>query len=113
MPGGRVQPVLAELVGLWSQLAALEREHKLDFLREPDLGFAWAAWRWAEGEDLDDVLMVTGLAAGDFVRWMKLLIDICGQVADAAGDDVPLRRVAREAIKALKRGVVAYRMLGE
>ena len=34
---------------LWADLDALERDHRLDFLREPDLGFAWAAYRWAEG----------------------------------------------------------------
>ena len=38
------------------ELDELERVHKLDFLREPDLGFAWAAYRWAEGDHLDDVL---------------------------------------------------------
>ena len=38
------------------RLDALEREHRLSFLREPDLGFAWAAYRWAGGHRLDDVL---------------------------------------------------------
>ena len=84
---------------LWRELAALERDHRLDFLREPDPGFAWAAYRWAEGDDLDEVLGGTTLAAGDFVRWVKQLIDLCGQVADAAGD-TPLRRTAREAVAA-------------
>ncbi len=107
LPGGRVKDVIAETVRLWGQLDALERDHKLDFLRQPDLGFAWAAYRWAEGDDLDDVLEVVELAAGDFVRWMKQLIDMCGQVADAAGD-VPLRRTARQTMDLLKRGVVAY-----
>ena len=112
IPGGRVQEVLVEVVRLWGRLDALERDNKLDFLREPDLGFAWAAWRWAEGDDLDDVLMVTGLAAGDFVRWMKQLLDLCGQVADAAGDR-PLRKTARSTAKLLKRGVVAYSVMAE
>ena len=112
IPGGQVRPVLGELVRVWAQLDALERDHKLDFLREPDMGFAWAAWRWAEGDDLDDVLMVTGLSAGDFVRWMKQLLDLCGQVADAAGDS-PLRSTARQAAKSLKRGVIAYSVLAE
>ncbi|HYJ26350.1 MAG TPA: DEAD/DEAH box helicase [Nocardioides sp.] len=112
IPGGQVRPVLGELVRLWGQLDALERDHKLDFLREPDIGFAWAAWRWAEGDDLDDVLMVTGLSAGDFVRWMKQLLDLCGQVADAAGDS-PLRDTARATTKALRRGVIAYSVLAE
>ncbi|HEY0644926.1 MAG TPA: RNA helicase, partial [Nocardioides sp.] len=112
MPGGQVRPVLAEVVRLWGQLDALERDHKLDFLREPDVGFAWAAWRWAEGDDLDDVLRVTGLSAGDFVRWMKQLLDLCGQVADAAGDS-DLRTTARATAKALKRGVIAYSVLAD
>ena len=97
---------------LWGELDALERDHKLDFLREPDLGFAWAAYRWAEGDDLDDVLDGTDLAAGDFVRWMKQLLDLAGQVADAAGG-TPLRATARETVGLLKRGVVAYSALTE
>ena len=61
MPGGRCAGRRSrEMVRLWGELDALEREHQLDFLREPDLGFAWAAYRWAEGDDLDDVLGVSG-----------------------------------------------------
>ncbi|MGH3365116.1 MAG: DEAD/DEAH box helicase [Nocardioidaceae bacterium] len=107
LPGGRVRDVLGEMVSLWADLDALEREHKLDFLREPDLGFAWAAYRWAEGASLDDVLTETDLAAGDFVRWVKQLLDVADQVADAAGD-TRLRKTARRASDALRRGVVAY-----
>ena len=72
----------------------------------------WAAYRWSEGDDLDDVLGATELAAGDFVRWIKQLLDLGGQVADAAGD-TPLRATAREMIANLKRGVVAYSTLVE
>ncbi|PVG83903.1 RNA helicase [Nocardioides gansuensis] len=107
VPGGRVQAVLGDMVRLWGQLDALEKDHRLDFLREPDLGFTWAAWRWAEGDELDTVLGATDLAAGDFVRWVKQLLDLAGQVADAAGDS-PLRATARECVRLLKRGVVAY-----
>ena len=101
----RSSEAIAEMVRLWGELDALERDHRLDFLREPDLGFAWAAYRWAEGDDLDDVLSATDLAAGDFVRWMKQLLDLAGQVADAAGRTRRLRETAREA--RLRRGVVA------
>ena len=104
----RSSGVLAEMVSLWADLDALEREHKLDFLREPDLGFAWAAYRWAEGATLDEVLSETDLAAGDFVRWVKQLLDLTDQVADAAGDGAALRKTARAASAALRRGVVAY-----
>jgi ATP-dependent RNA helicase HelY len=112
VPGGRIRGVLDRMVGLWAELDALERDHHLDQLREPDLGFCWAAWRWAEGDELDDVLDGSDLAAGDFVRWMKQLLDLADQVADAAGDG-PLRETAREAAHRLRRGVVAYSSLAD
>ncbi len=104
--------MLAEMVSIWSDLDALEREHHLDQLHEPDLGFAWAAYRWAEGDELDDILAGTGLAAGDFVRWVKQLLDLADQVADASGGS-ELRAVARETAKRLRRGVVAYSSVNE
>ncbi|MPZ96043.1 MAG: RNA helicase, partial [Propionibacteriales bacterium] len=107
LPPGRVRDVLAETVSIWGDLDALERDHRVDFLREPDLGFAWAAYRWGEGASLDDVLSETDLAAGDFVRWVKQLLDLTDQIADAAGDNA-LRQTARRTAGALRRGVVAY-----
>ncbi|HEY0904996.1 MAG TPA: DEAD/DEAH box helicase [Marmoricola sp.] len=106
IPGGPVRDVLREMTSLWADLDALEREHRLDQLRQPDLGFCWAAYRWAEGDELDELLESTDLAAGDFVRWMKQLLDLAGQVGGAAGG--PLRDTAREAVDRLRRGVVAY-----
>lgn len=107
VPGGRVRDVTGEMVRLWGELSRLEKDHRLDFLRPPDLGFAWAAYRWAEGDDLDELLDVTDLAAGDFVRWIKQLLDLAGQVADAAGPG-QVRDRAREAVRLLRRGVVDY-----
>ena len=112
LPGSPVREVIGAMVKAWGELDRLEREHRLDFLRQPDLGFAWAAYRWAEGDELDDVLTVTDLAAGDFVRWMKQLLDLTGQVADAAGAG-ELRDTARDAVRLLKRGVVAYSSLND
>jgi ATP-dependent RNA helicase HelY len=107
VPGGPTRPVIEELVRIAGRVQALERQHRLDFTRLPDLGFAWATYRWAEGDDLDDVLGATDLAAGDFVRWVKQVIDLAGQVADAAGAG-PVRDAARDVVRALRRGVVAY-----
>ena len=112
LPGASVARAVEEMHRLWRDLDALERRHSLDFLREPDAGFAWAAHRWAEGDDLDEVLGVIDLAAGDFVRTMKQLIDLTGQVADASGGS-SLRATAREAVRRLRRGVVAYSNLSD
>lgn len=110
LPAGGVTRAVEQTVRLWAQLEALERDHHLDYLREPDAGFAWIAWRWAEGDELEQVLGGTDLAAGDFVRQVKQLLDLCDQVADAAGDSA-VRATARQASRALKRGVVAYSSL--
>ncbi|HLQ55910.1 MAG TPA: DEAD/DEAH box helicase [Streptosporangiaceae bacterium] len=110
LPGGRVRDMLAAMVRVWSELDGIEREHKLSFLREPDMGFAWNAHAWAQGRRLETVLE-TGLTPGDFVRAAKQLIDLLDQVALAAGQ-APLGAKARAAIDALRRGVVAYSSVG-
>jgi ATP-dependent RNA helicase HelY len=107
LPGGAGREALAAVVRIWGDLDALEGDFRLDFLREPDLGFAWAAYRWASGISLAVVLDESGLAAGDFVRWVKQILDLADQIADAAGSG-ELRRTARSTVKALRRGVVAY-----
>ena len=107
-----MKQVLAEMVvALGRPGRSWSASTTLDFLREPDLGFAWAAYRWAEGDALDEVLAETDLAAGDFVRWVKQLLDLTDQVADAAGDGA-LRRDRAPGSHALRRGVVAYSSVG-
>ncbi|HKB30851.1 MAG TPA: DEAD/DEAH box helicase [Streptosporangiaceae bacterium] len=106
LPHGQAREVLAAMARLWGELDAIERDNSLSFLREPDLGFAWAAFRWARGHRLDAVLTECGLTAGDFVRAVKQLIDLLDQIAAAA--DPGLAAAARAAIEAMRRGVVAY-----
>jgi ATP-dependent RNA helicase HelY len=53
------------------------------------------------------VLYESDLAAGDFVRWVKQLIDLTEQVADAAGGG-PLRANARAVTDQLRRGVISH-----
>jgi ATP-dependent RNA helicase HelY len=106
VPGGPVTSTIEAMQRLWGELERLEKDHKLAFLRPPDAGFAWTAYRWAEGDDLDEVLTRADLTAGDFVRQMKQLVDFAGQIADAAGDS-PVRKTARAAIGLLRRGIVS------
>ena len=103
--------VAEEMARTCAELQALEREHRLKFLATPDFGFAATVSAWVAGASLDDVLRASDMAAGDFVRAMKQLIDLVAQVAMASGDS-PLRRTAHEALDGLRRGVVAYSSLG-
>jgi ATP-dependent RNA helicase HelY len=110
LPHGRPREVLAAMVTTWGELRATEAGQHLSFLREPDLGFAWTVHAWARGTALDR-LVGPELTAGDFVRAMKQLIDLLGQlaVADAGGE---LTKTARAAMDLLRRGVVAYSGVG-
>jgi ATP-dependent RNA helicase HelY len=107
-PPGAARDALASMVHLWGELDAIEKDNRVSFLREPDLGFAWAAFRWAKGHQLDAVLSETDMTAGDFVRAVKQLLDLLGQVADAAPEGSRIRGTARRAMDEMRRGVVAY-----
>ena len=117
LPDGRANEAVGQMIRLWGRLDALEEQHRLSNAegvgqREPDLGFAWAAYRWASGYGLDAVLRDADMPAGDFVRWTKQLIDVLGQIQDAAGEDRELRTAARKAVDGLRRGVIAYSSVG-
>ncbi|ATZ27657.1 ski2-like helicase [Streptomyces lavendulae subsp. lavendulae] len=129
VPNGPAKAALGEMVRIWGRLDALEEEHRINQAegvgqREPDLGFAWAAYQWASDKSLDEVLREAEMPAGDFVRWCKQVIDVLGQIAAAApGSSAPassassaggstVARNARKAVDALLRGVVAYSSVG-
>ncbi|MDI5966963.1 DEAD/DEAH box helicase [Streptantibioticus silvisoli] len=117
LPNGAARQALGEMVKTWSRLDDLEERHKINQTegvgqREPDLGFAWPAYRWACGHDLDAVLREAEMPAGDFVRWTKQLIDVLGQISEAAPEGSTVRSTARKAVDGLLRGVVAYSSLG-
>lgn len=105
MPDAASEAAQSALRTVWREIGALERNHRRDRGREPDIGFAEAVWRWASGQELAKVLRISGLPAGDFVRWVRQVVDLAGQIATAAGPG-DLRRTCREAIAAMRRGVV-------
>ena len=109
IPTGKVQTALAEMVRLWAKLENIEKEHEVATQREPNFGFCWISFRWANGHSLQSVLKGSDLSVGDFVRSMKQLIDLMGQIATASD---ALRPKCLEAIKKLDRGVVTY-LVGE
>ena len=106
MPNEDVAEALTRMSRLWSQIEDLETEHDLPSTSMPDGGMAWMVHRWASGERLDTVLRGQDMAAGDFVRRCKQIVDLLDQVAKAATDG-QLRRTARTAVDAVLRGVVA------
>ena len=109
MPHENVANALVEVSRVWIELEALENEYDVKTQREPDFGFCYASYRWANGHSLSSILKGTDMTVGDFVRSIKQLIDLLTQIGGAAEE---LRPICREGIKRLDRGVVSY-MLGE
>ncbi|WP_457950197.1 DEAD/DEAH box helicase [Pseudarthrobacter sp. alpha12b] len=108
MPSVSLETSVDVVVKEWSVLEDVEEENKLPLTGEPELGLVWPLYKWARGRHLQDVLSGTDLAAGDFVRWVKQVVDLLDQLAKIPGLDPRLARLCAEAIKLIRRGVVAY-----
>ncbi|WP_423464597.1 DEAD/DEAH box helicase [Promicromonospora sp. MS192] len=109
-PTGRLAGVLDDTQRVWSEVDDLEEAHGIDATGPLDLGLVGAMYRWASGKGLDSVLRGSDLAAGDFVRWCKQVVDVLDQLGGAAPSE-KLRTAARKAQDAVLRGVVAYSSL--
>ena len=106
MPNDAVVQAHDATVRAWSDLDDLESEHSVTPTAYPDPGLAWPVHAWAAGKQLEVVLRDTELAAGDFVRRCKQLVDLLDQIAQVAPQP-RLRSTARRAVDAVMRGVVA------
>jgi ATP-dependent RNA helicase HelY len=106
IPTEEVAEAVREMQRLWAGLEGRERDLGLPLTGDPDAGMSWMMHRWASGRPLEEVLRGSDMAAGDFVRRCKQVVDLLGQVGDAAGEP-GLRRTARRAVDAVMRGVVA------
>ncbi|HEU4332258.1 MAG TPA: DEAD/DEAH box helicase [Lapillicoccus sp.] len=109
MPREEVHDAWTEMVRLWNGLEDRERDRGLPVTGDPDGGIAWMVHRWAGGHSLESVLRGSDIAAGDFVRRCKQIVDLLDQVADAAATSgsSKLAATARSAVDAVRRGVVA------
>lgn len=106
LPRGAFRTALSDTQQLWAVLDDLERDHRLPGSEPVAAGLAQAMHSWARGAALDRVLAEADLAAGDFVRWTKQTIDLLDQLSIVA--DPPVATTARQALDAVRRGIVAY-----
>jgi len=106
MPNEEVREAFEAMVRRWSQLEDSERDHLLPTSGCPEAGMAWMMHRWASGQRLEVVLRDSEVSAGDFVRRCKQVVDLLGQIGDAAPDRT-LSVTASRAIDSVMRGVVA------
>ena len=117
LPSPKVRDVLSRMVRAWGQLDELEKDEPrlVPARTRPGLR-RFAAYLWAGGARLEDVLSDSDLTPGDFVRSVKQLIDLLDQIAAAPRSGRASQHVsetARAAIDAIRRGVVAYTAVAE
>ena len=110
LPRAGFREAFERTIDVWSELDQLEREHRLAGSEQPSPALSSAMYAWARGAALGNVLDDTELAAGDFVRLTKQVVDLLDQVSIVA--DAELGATARAAIDTVRRGVVAYGSLG-
>ncbi|HSU72042.1 MAG TPA: DEAD/DEAH box helicase [Micrococcaceae bacterium] len=113
MPSVSLETSVDIVIRQWSALEDVEEQHKLPLTGEPELGLVWPMYKWARGRRLQDVLEGTELAAGDFVRWAKQVIDLLDQLAKVPDLDPAFGRLCIQAIDSVRRGVVAYSAVAE
>jgi ATP-dependent RNA helicase HelY len=104
LPTPRLEECWRTVVDRGNSLNQAERKRHLPETRQPHPGFSALAFAWAHGEDLDSLLEDDDLAAGDFVRTCRQLLDLLRQLRDA---EPSLRGQVSDAIRMLDRGVVA------
>ena len=105
IPKGAVEESLNDLIHQWSLIHSNEVEIGLEPMREPDLAFCWASYRWATGHSLAAILRGSELTVGDFVRSMKQIIDLLRQIGNASPH---LAQTVENALQRIDRGIVSY-----
>ncbi|MBG6184409.1 ATP-dependent RNA helicase HelY [Arthrobacter sp. CAN_A214] len=113
LPSVALEGSVETIIRQWSQLTDLEEQHRLPVTGEPELSLVWPMYKWAQGRSLQAALSGTELAAGDFVRWSKQVIDLLDQLAKIRDLPEGMHATCVRAIRLVRRGVVAYSNISE
>lgn len=104
IPTPRLRAAVDEVLFLAAELRQVEEQAGLTPVKELDAGFVAAAHRWAAGRDLEDAVGDMEVTGGDFVRTVKMLADLAGQLREVGDPD--LAAAANRAVDGLRRGIV-------
>ena len=97
--------LLPQVIKVWAEIVSLEESWGVNTQKEPNFDLAWSVYRWANGNSLSGILRETDIVAGDFVRAIRQIIDLLGQLSNARPE---LQKVIREALVRIDRGVISY-----
>ena len=106
MPTPRLARVAEAAERIEERLRTDEAQARLEPTPRTDPGLVAPMHRWVRGATLRRTLEGADLAAGDFVRWARQVIDVLDQLANVPGD-ARRSRACRRAADLVSRGVVA------
>ncbi len=103
-PTAGIQQAIEDVEALANELRDLETMSGVDAMRDLDDTFVGSAYRWAGGSPLDDALGDLEMSGGDFVRNVKQVVDVVGQLRHVGGPS--LAATAELTLDRLRRGIV-------
>ena len=104
VPTPRLRAAVDEVTFLAAELRTIEQDAGLSPRGDLDAGFVGPAYRWAAGRDLEDAIGDLEITGGDFVRVVKMLADLAGQLRGVG--DPRLAATANQTVDGLRRGIV-------
>ncbi len=104
LPTAALDRAAAEIQTLAAELRSVEEEVGVTPMRDLDAGFVEPVVRWSTGASLEEAVGELEVSGGDFVRNVKQVIDLLGQLRDVS---TGTRREGFDAARrSLQRGIV-------
>ena len=104
LPSTRLDALAEEIERLAQDIRVDEEEVGIVPLRALDAGFVAPVVRWSQGATLEEAVGDLEVSGGDFVRNIKQVIDLLGQLRDVS--DGTRRDALDGALRGLRRGIV-------
>ena len=105
--GTRLRTAWEECMGTLERVHRAEKRYGCDPTPGLDGALMAATLAWAHGSTLATAIEGAPIQPGDFVRWMRQVMDCLGQIASAS-DSSNLARRAERAKERIGRGIVAW-----
>lgn len=106
LPTPRIREAWEATEKIGQSIKLAEADAKLERTSELSADLVSMTYQWARGASLAKVLESSEMSGGDFVRWMRQVLDMLQQIRRVEGS--PLKDSAKAAYDAVLRGVVAW-----